>query len=90
MKKKEGKNEEKILGFHLTATVSKGEKLVSNNGRPAVVSHHCLHLYISSISIHCKDRKKNTTIFFQTRSTYNEIHILPLMLVELIIGKKHR
>ena len=68
MKKKEGKNEEKILGFHLTATVSKGEKLVSNNGRLAMVSHHCLHLYISSIGI----------------------HILPLMLVELIIGKKHR
>ena len=70
MKKKEGKNEEKILGVHLKATVSKGEKLVSNNGRLAMVSHHCLHLYITSISIHCKDRKKNTTIFFQTRSTY--------------------
>ena len=59
MKKKEGKNEEKILGVHLKATVSKGEKLVSNNGRLAMVSHHCLHLYITSISIHCKDRKKN-------------------------------
>ena len=75
MKKKEGKNEEKIIGVHLKATVSKGEKLVSNNGRLAMVSHHCLHLYITSISIHCKDRKKNTTIFFQTRSTYNEIHL---------------
>ena len=69
MKKKDGKNEEKILGVHLKATVSKGEKLVSNNGRLAMVSHHCLHLYITSISIHCKDRKKNTTIFFQTTQT---------------------
>ena len=34
--------------------------------------------------------KKITTILFQTRSTYDEIHILPLMLVELITGKKHR
>ena len=58
IKKKEGKNEEKILGVHLKGTVSKGEKLVSNNGRLAMVSHHCLHLYITSISIQCKDRKK--------------------------------
>ena len=34
--------------------------------------------------------KKITAILFQTRSTYDEIHMLPLMLVELIIGKKHR
>ena len=75
IKKKEGKNEEKILGVHLKGTVSKGEKLVSNNGRLAMVSHHCLHLYITSISIHCKDRKKNTTIFFQTRSIQSNSYI---------------
>ena len=59
MKKKDGKNEEKILGNHLKATVSKGEKLVSYNGWVAMVSHHCINLYITSISIHGKDRKKN-------------------------------
>jgi len=78
MKKKDGKNEEKILGVHLKATVSKGVKLVSYNGRLAMVSHHCINLYITSIIIHGKDRKKITTILFQTRSTYDEIHMLPL------------
>lgn len=91
---KESENEEKMLIAHLKATVSNSENFVSLNGTPTMVSHHCLHLYATGINIHYtaiigEKIKKFTTQLFQT-STYNQIHMLTLVLVELNFGKKQQ